>query len=72
MAIVFSSATMLTSLIIIALITLGIQIIAELSGIVLNGQQPILNGLRKLAGKKKRIYNRESQQLVGCWLFLIS
>ncbi len=55
MAIVFSSATMLTSLIIIALITLGIQIIAELSGIVLNGQQPILNGLRKLAGKKENI-----------------
>ncbi|WP_058308665.1 glycosyltransferase family 4 protein [Gracilibacillus massiliensis] len=55
MAIIFNSATMLTSLIIIALIVLAIQIIAELSGIVLNGQQPVLNSLRKLIGKKQNI-----------------
>ncbi|ENH98087.1 UDP-phosphate N-acetylglucosaminyltransferase [Gracilibacillus halophilus YIM-C55.5] len=55
MAIIFNSATMLTSLIIIAFIILGIQIIAELSGIVFNGQKPILTSLKKLVGKNQRI-----------------
>lgn len=53
LAIVFNSATLLASLFLIGLAILGIQIIAELSGIVFNGQQPILNGLRRLAGRIK-------------------
>ncbi|GGM32262.1 undecaprenyl-phosphate alpha-N-acetylglucosaminyl 1-phosphate transferase [Paraliobacillus quinghaiensis] len=54
MAIVFNSATMLASLIIIALVILGIQLIAELSGIVFNGQQPLLDSIRKITGLRAK------------------
>ncbi|UOQ87034.1 glycosyltransferase family 4 protein [Gracilibacillus salinarum] len=52
MAIIFSSVTMLTSLIIFAITLFGIQIIAELTGVVLNGQRPLLSGIRKLIARK--------------------
>ncbi|WP_018930739.1 glycosyltransferase family 4 protein [Gracilibacillus lacisalsi] len=55
MAIIFNSATMLTSLIILGFIILGIQLIAELSGIVKNGQQPILSSIRKLTGRNQKV-----------------
>ncbi|WP_066190680.1 MULTISPECIES: glycosyltransferase family 4 protein [Gracilibacillus] len=55
MAIIFNSATMLTSLIILGIITLAIQLIAELSGIVFNGQQPLISSIRKLFGKNQKI-----------------
>ena len=54
MAIIFSSATLLTSLIVIVMFVLAIQVIAELSGIF-NGQQPIINGIRKMIGKKENV-----------------
>ncbi|MDX8047103.1 MraY family glycosyltransferase [Gracilibacillus sp. S3-1-1] len=55
MAIIFNSATMLTSLIILVLIIIGIQLIAELTGIVKNGQQPILGSIRKLIGRNQKV-----------------
>jgi UDP-GlcNAc:undecaprenyl-phosphate/decaprenyl-phosphate GlcNAc-1-phosphate transferase len=55
MAIIFNSATMLTSLIILGLIIIGIQLIAELSGIVMNGQQPIISSVRKILGKNQKV-----------------
>ncbi|RCW77393.1 glycosyltransferase family 4 protein [Saliterribacillus persicus] len=55
MAVIFNSATMLTSLIIIGLIVLGIQLIAELSGILLNGQQPLLGSIKKLFRKRQKV-----------------
>ncbi|SHM60733.1 glycosyltransferase family 4 protein [Gracilibacillus kekensis] len=52
MAIIFSSTTMLVSLVIFGLILLGIQIIAELSGVVLNGQKPVLSSIQRLLTRK--------------------
>lgn len=53
LAITFNSGIMLASLIIFVFIMLGVQVMAELAGMVLHGQQPILDSLRKLFGTKK-------------------
>lgn len=53
MAIIFNSSTLQTSLIVFSIVIIGIQIIAELAGIVMNGQQPILNSIRRIFGIKK-------------------
>ncbi|WP_106496183.1 glycosyltransferase family 4 protein [Lentibacillus sp. Marseille-P4043] len=53
MAIVFNSATLQISLFIIAIFLIGVQIISELAGIVMNGQQPFLDGIRKVFGMKR-------------------
>ncbi|MFC3039969.1 MraY family glycosyltransferase [Virgibacillus xinjiangensis] len=51
MAIIFNSATLLSSLMIFAAIILGIQLIAELAGVTYLNRQPILSGLRRLRGR---------------------
>ena len=53
LAITFNSGTMQASLIILGLVLLGIQIIAELAGIVMQGQQPLLDSLRRIFGIKR-------------------
>ncbi|WP_404455646.1 undecaprenyl/decaprenyl-phosphate alpha-N-acetylglucosaminyl 1-phosphate transferase [Virgibacillus necropolis] len=53
MAIIFNSATLQLSLVIFGVIIIGVQIIAELAGVVLNGQQPLIDGIRKVFGLKK-------------------
>lgn len=50
MAIIFNSATLLMSLVILAIIILGIQLIAEMAGITVYNRQPLLDGIRKVAG----------------------
>ncbi|RYG71236.1 undecaprenyl/decaprenyl-phosphate alpha-N-acetylglucosaminyl 1-phosphate transferase [Lentibacillus lipolyticus] len=56
MAIVFNGATLKASVLILGAVLLGIQIIAELAGVVMNGQQPLLNSIRSLLTKKRRNY----------------
>ncbi|WP_099159463.1 glycosyltransferase family 4 protein [Virgibacillus ndiopensis] len=53
MAIIFNSGTLQASIIIFGVIIIGIQIIAELAGIVMQGQQPLLDGMKKIIGIKK-------------------
>ncbi|MYL56471.1 glycosyltransferase family 4 protein [Virgibacillus halodenitrificans] len=53
MAIIFNSATLLSSLVTLIVIVLGIQLIAELAGITLYNRQPLLDGLRRVVGLKK-------------------
>ncbi|GAB3058703.1 MraY family glycosyltransferase [Virgibacillus ainsalahensis] len=53
MAIIFNSATLLTSLFIFGVIILGIQLIAEIAGITIYNRQPLLDGLRRLSGMKE-------------------
>lgn len=53
MAIMFNSSTLQSSLIVFCIVIIGIQVIAELAGIVMNGQQPILNSVRRIFGIKK-------------------
>ncbi|MFC4025035.1 glycosyltransferase family 4 protein [Oceanobacillus longus] len=53
MAIIFNSVTLLTSLAILGVIILGIQLIAELAGITLYNRQPLLSGFRWLLGTNK-------------------
>lgn len=53
MAIVFNSGTMLTSVIIFGIIIVGIQVIAELAGIVMQGQQPLLSRIKRIFGIEK-------------------
>ncbi|GAB2538192.1 glycosyltransferase family 4 protein [Gracilibacillus alcaliphilus] len=55
MAIIFNSATLLASLFILGIIVVAIQLIAELSGVVINGQKPLINSVRKLFGRKQKI-----------------
>lgn len=52
-AIVFNSATLLTSLILLVIIVLAIQLIAELAGITVLSRQPLLDRLRKVAGVRR-------------------
>ncbi|TMN21769.1 glycosyltransferase family 4 protein [Lentibacillus cibarius] len=51
MAIVFNGATLKASVLILGAVLLGIQIIAELAGVVKKGQQPLLNSIRSLLTK---------------------
>ncbi|ALX49955.1 glycosyltransferase family 4 protein [Lentibacillus amyloliquefaciens] len=53
MAIVFNSGRMLTSVIIFCLIIVGMQMIAELAGIVMQGQQPVLTRIKRIFGAEK-------------------
>lgn len=52
MAIIFNSATLLSSFIILLFIILGVQLIAEIAGVTLSKRRPIINGLRKLVAKR--------------------
>lgn len=53
MAIIFNSATLLMSLVILGIIILGIQLIAEISGITSSNRKPLLDGIRKMVGANK-------------------
>lgn len=53
MAVIFNSATLLTSLFILIAIVLAIQLIAEIAGIPYFQHQTLLNGIRKVAGVRK-------------------
>ena len=53
MAIIFNSATLLSSLIILGITILAIQLIAELAGITAYNSKPLLDGIRRVAGVKK-------------------
>ncbi|WP_087973576.1 glycosyltransferase family 4 protein [Oceanobacillus rekensis] len=53
LAITFNSGTLLTSFIVLGIALLCIQIMAELAGIVMYGQQPVLDGMRKIFKLKK-------------------
>ncbi|MFD2628889.1 glycosyltransferase family 4 protein [Oceanobacillus kapialis] len=53
MAIVFNSATLLSSLVTFVVIVLGIQLIAELAGMTYHNRQPILDGFKRILGVKK-------------------
>lgn len=53
MAIVFNSATLLTSLIVLGIIVLAIQLIAEIAGITLSHRRPLLDGFRRVFGVKR-------------------
>ncbi|MFC4386558.1 glycosyltransferase family 4 protein [Gracilibacillus marinus] len=55
MAILFSSATMLASLIVFVAVLIAIQIIAELTGVVLKGRRPLINRLQRLIDKKQNL-----------------
>lgn len=48
MGVVFNSATLLTSLIILLLITFAIQLIAEIAGITLYRRKPLTDGFRRM------------------------
>lgn len=47
MAIIFNSSTLLSSLAIFGIIVMGIELIAEISGMTFRNRQPIINWLRK-------------------------
>ncbi|NBJ68814.1 MULTISPECIES: MraY family glycosyltransferase [Clostridia] len=53
LAISFNSSTLLASSIIFIIALIGIQVIAELAGIVLKGKQPIIGSMRKVLGINK-------------------
>src|SRR5699024_12595289 len=53
MAVFFNSATLLTPLIVLGIIILAIQLIAEIAGITLHHRRPILDGLRRVVGVKR-------------------
>lgn len=53
MAILFNSATLLTSLVVFGIIMLGIQLIAEIAGITSSNKKPLLEGIRKVVGVNK-------------------
>lgn len=53
MAVIFNSATLLSSFIILIAIILGIQLIAEIAGITFYNRKPLLNGIRRVAGVKR-------------------
>ncbi|GAA0421778.1 MraY family glycosyltransferase [Virgibacillus salarius] len=58
LAITFNSSTMQASLILFGVVLIGMQVIAELAGMVLEGQQPLLSSFRKLFGIKKAKANK--------------
>lgn len=51
-AIIFNSATMLTSFVVFIIMILAIQLIMELAGITINS--PLIHGYRKLIGEKEK------------------
>ncbi len=53
MAIIVSSATLLTSLFSILLLIIGFQLITEIAGMTLYQRKPLLNGFRKLVHVKR-------------------
>lgn len=53
LAITFNSGTMLSTFITLLVVIISLQVLAELAGIVLDGQQPLIDGCRKLLGLKK-------------------
>ena len=53
MAIIFNSATLLTSLILMVIIVLAIQLIAEIAGITLHHRRPILDSIQRLFGVRR-------------------
>lgn len=53
MAIIFNSATLLTSLVIFGVIILGIQLIAEMAGVTSQNKQPLLQGIRKVTRQNR-------------------
>jgi len=54
MAIIFNSATLLTSLIILGIIFIGIQLISEIAGITFFRHQPMLNRLKRVTGSENK------------------
>lgn len=54
MAIIFNSATLLSSFIILLIIILGVQLIAEIAGVTLHNRQPLLNRLRRFVAKREQ------------------
>ncbi|AXI10579.1 undecaprenyl-phosphate alpha-N-acetylglucosaminyl 1-phosphate transferase [Oceanobacillus zhaokaii] len=54
LAITFNSGTLLTSLIILGIVVIGLQVMAEMSGLMLKGKQPLLNGMRRIVGVRER------------------
>ncbi|WP_373893891.1 glycosyltransferase family 4 protein [Virgibacillus sp. CBA3643] len=50
MAIIFNSATLLTSLFLFGFIIIGIQLIAEIAGVTIYNRQPLLDAFRRLIG----------------------
>src|SRR5690625_8030405 len=59
MAIIFNSATLLTSLIILGVIFIGIQLISEMAGITFFTHQPMLNRLKRVTGSENKCkFNR--------------
>lgn len=54
MAIVFSNASIITSLIVTMFVLLLLHIFAELAGLVLGGKRPIVDRLRRIRKRKKR------------------
>src|SRR5690606_38205991 len=57
LAILFSNSTLTLSFIILGIIILIVHVIAEIMGLVSNGQQPVLNFLRKIF-IRSRIFNQ--------------
>jgi UDP-GlcNAc:undecaprenyl-phosphate GlcNAc-1-phosphate transferase len=53
MAIIFNSATLLSSLVTLVIIVLGIQLIAELAGVTFYNRQPLLDAFRRMIGIRK-------------------
>lgn len=53
MAIIFNSATLLASLVIFGVVILGIQLIAEISGVTMSKRKPLLDGIRRVLGSNK-------------------
>ncbi|MRG85053.1 glycosyltransferase family 4 protein [Salinibacillus xinjiangensis] len=64
LAILFTNSTLLTSFIIITVIVFFLHIIAEIVGLVGNGQQPVLNLIRRILGIKKATKNQEQDNKV--------
>ncbi|RDW20580.1 glycosyltransferase family 4 protein [Oceanobacillus chungangensis] len=58
MAILFSEASTTTSLIITIIVLFLIQILAELAGVVMGGKRPIVDYLRKMLRRMRKIRNR--------------
>lgn len=54
MAIIFNSATLLSSLLVLGITILAIQLIAELAGITVSKSRPLLDGIRRVIGVKKQ------------------
>ncbi|MBP2076157.1 MraY family glycosyltransferase [Oceanobacillus polygoni] len=53
MAVIFNSATLLSSLAVFACILIGFQLFSEIAGITIHNRQPILRGIRQLTKLRK-------------------